>query len=1473
MRRTLRVAGFVLTALIAVVCLALIVSQTPWFRSWARQYIVRSSERFLNAQLTIGDLDGNLFTGAVLTDFSIAMEGERVIHARRAEIDYNLNDLFSTGVVIDRIKLYEPTIIVRRDARGVNFGRLIKSRPTDPQGKRRTVTLSDIEIVDGHITLYGIREIGPFVLPAVYEDFDARMVYEHSPDRSTLHLAQVSARGSNPSLPIRQLAGTLGFQAGNLHFEDLTLRTVESNVHVDGVIEQYLKTANFKLVAKGTPWSLPELEGIVPYAAPYDLHPTVDAQLEGPADRLRMTIALTSEAGAARGVLIGDFVEPNRRLEGDLVTTNLDLGTLYSDPDLRSAITGRARFDLALLRGDVPFAGTWTFTGPTVRMMGYQASNVQATGRVNRRFVQITRGSANAYGGFATAVGSVQFADPGGRGLAVDLRGRATGVNLRTLPVTVPVPRLVTDLHATAYRMKYDAGGFDGEAVLAPSVVEGARFAAGTIGHFTTRGGVIRYDAKGDVTDLDLVRYGRVLEMPWLADPRLAGRVNGAFEIEGRGDTLENLALAAKGTLRDSTIFGGELPALTFDATILERRLTFDADGRFRGFDGAALSGLPAYKGLLSGIVKGRLEIADLTKDLTLDAVAFDGLAALEASTIGGLRIDRATFDGTLRGRAGTIRRFDIAGPEIAATATGAFDLAPGGSSDVQFTAQSSDLSKIGELVGYPLEGAASASGRLTGNGTLLHAEGTLDGSGIGYSGSRATDLDATFTLDIPDLDYLRATGRTDLKATLLTLGGFAIAEANLKASYAGTNEIVFDALLREGGRDLASAGRAILHPAHQEIHLTAFSVAALNQRWTLAPGGDAAIHYGRGSLVLKGVTLVSGESRISAEGELPFDTERKVGPLAVNLVNVDLAAIEPLLLTNLGLAGILNADAIVTGTLSSPLADGKLRLVNGAVRGYKFELLEGSVDYGTRALVLDLRLQQNAAEFLTAKGTVPLSALRRGQEGHVEAAEQIDLRVQSSPMQLSIVQAFTPWVTEVRGLADIDVTVKGTMDDPHFVGALGVKGGAFSVPDLGTSYTGLDTQVSFENDRVVIKSFTLADGNGEIMRVGGDLSLHEGKLGGFQISLESQNFEIIDNRLGDVQITSLLAVTGTLAQPKLIGTIELEAARVEVDRLFDLLGGNVYALTAQGELPAAGTTVLTREGEALRQSAEAEQKQAQAEPAAARSAIFDRLDMNLHVIVPNNLVLRGNDVRPSGAASVSVGDINVTVGGDVTLRKAPGADTGVSGVVNTVRGTYDFQGRRFDVERDGVIRFLGTSDLNPLIDISATRDISGVLARVHLRGTLREPTLTLTSDPPLDEADILSLIIFNRPINQVGNEERGFLTDVAANYAAGLFTEQLSQSLGRALDLDLFEIQTTTAAGEVTPRVTVGQQFGDRLFMRFSQQFGSQQISEFTLEYELTGNLRLQAAVAEGRQSAGQRLALRRVERYGLDLVFVFSY
>ena len=53
---------------------------------------------------------------------------------------------------------------------------------------------------------------------------------------------------------------------------------------------------------------------------------------------------------------------------------------------------------------------------------------------------------------------------------------------------------------------------------------------------------------------------------------------------------------------------------------------------------------------------------------------------------------------------------------------------------------------------------------------------------------------------------------------------------------------------------------------------------------------------------------------------------------------------------------------------------------------------------------------------------------------------------------------------------------------------------------------------------------------------------------------------------------------------------------------------------------------------------------------------------------------------------------------------KRPGGPIVLVGAVNTVRGTYDFQGRRFEILRDGTVRFGGDplNDMNPILDICA---------------------------------------------------------------------------------------------------------------------------------------------------------------------------
>jgi translocation and assembly module TamB len=212
---------------------------------------------------------------------------------------------------------------------------------------------------------------------------------------------------------------------------------------------------------------------------------------------------------------------------------------------------------------------------------------------------------------------------------------------------------------------------------------------------------------------------------------------------------------------------------------------------------------------------------------------------------------------------------------------------------------------------------------------------------------------------------------------------------------------------------------------------------------------------------------------------------------------------------------------------------------------------------------------------------------------------------------------------------------------------------------------------------------------------------------------------------------------------------------------------------------------------------------------------------------------------------------------------------------VETVRGTYEFQGRRFELVRGGELRFVGETEINPFLDVTATRMIpnTGVEARIHITGTLKTPELELSSTPPLEESDILALIVFNRPVNELGTGERSSLAATAGGIATGFIAAPLGESIGRALDLDLFEITTTNDNGELGAGITVGQQIGDRAFLRLRQQFGEQNTTEFLVEYQLARFLRLQMSAAPETSGSANRINQQRVEKAGLDLIFFFSY
>jgi hypothetical protein len=1490
-RRLLHALIIVLTLIVGATAAVVIVTQTAWFKNWLRVYIEREANQYLNGQMSIGRLGGNLFYGIELENVGVSMDGTQVVAVKDLGLDYSVFELFSKGLSVDNIRLNKPVIYLRREGDTWSISRLIKRerQEADRQGPARPISIADIGISDGSVEIAGPVGTSGVEVPKRFEHLDAKFNFRYSPVRYSIEITHVSFRGSQPAIGLNALSGGVSVRNDTVFVEKLAVRTEETSLSIDGAVENYLTTPIFKFQISSDKTSLPEIARLVPALAGIRLQPAFELKLDGPADHLGIDVNVRSSAGQIAGTVTADVVSPGHSVTGTVSVRHLDLAPILRRAGDKSDITANARVDLhaADFSNLNSVRGTVKLDAPRASLAGYTAEQVKANARLDGRRITL-EGRAAAYGANATATGRVTLPE-GNQALAYDLRGRANHVDLRRLPRNLNVPPASTDVDAE-YHVVGTAPSSGGSPLsrtpqassagsgvsrtpqasavasgssrtlqpnvkadlrFAASTIAGTRVAPGSTASVDIGAGQVAYRADATVADLDLERIGKEFNVPAIATDRFKSAIHGHIVANGSGTTPKEMNLTASGTLTDTAILGGTIPQMTFDAALAHDTAHVKANGGFAGFDPAVATAKPAMKGTVAGTLDVDATLSGVSSGVTPDSVEGTAKVDLQPSTIGGLAIDRAMIDADYHNSTGEIRTLEIAGRDLNVQASGTLALNDTHQSNLKFHADTPNLTEVGKLVDTPLAGIGNVDGTLTGNKTELQASGTFVGGSVRYGDNGALTLSSDYTVKIRGLKFPDAQVSATSHGTFVTIAGQNINDLTAKTDYAN-KQLTFDATATQPQRSLNAVGSLLIHPDHQEVHLQTLSLQTQGLTWQVAPGAQPAIRYANDAIAVKDLRLVSGNQQIAADGTFGHPGDA----LKVTLDNVDLASVDTLLLRPPQFTGRATADATITGTKDAPRVTGAFQINQGGFRQFHYDAFTGTIDYGRKGVTLDTKLQQNPSAWITAKGYVPTAAFKaspanavRGHREALSAEDRIDLHIDSSPIDLGVVQGFTTELTNVTGTVQAKVDVTGAAEDPHPIGAITLQNGAFTVEGTGVAYTNFDGRIDLQPDRVHIDHVRLIDNHQQPMSISGDLAVHELQVGGVDLALKAQDFKILDNKMGNVRIDSDLRLAGELRQPRLEGDLAVTTGVINLDPILAQTGESAYEL---------------KPIEYVTKPAAADAK-GQVEP----PTVFEALQMDVHLTVPDDLVVKGSDLGPADAP-VGFGALNVTLGGDVRAQKNPGGRVRLVGVVNTVRGTYNFQGRRFDILRDGTVRFIGLEELNPILNIRTQRVIQGVEAHVNIRGTLQQPEIELTSSPPLDQADILSLIVFNQPINLLGEGQQISLAQRAAGMAAGALAGEIAQSIGQALNVNMFEIQMVPDSA-ATAQLTIGQQVGQNLFVKVQQDIGDQSSTNFIFEYQLKNWLRLQSNFLQG--TSTQQSLFRRAQGSGADLIFFFSY
>ncbi|MDQ7842464.1 MAG: translocation/assembly module TamB domain-containing protein [Armatimonadota bacterium] len=514
------------------------------------------------------------------------------------------------------------------------------------------------------------------------------------------------------------------------------------------------------------------------------------------------------------------------------------------------------------------------------------------------------------------------------------------------------------------------------------------------------------------------------------------------------------------------------------------------------------------------------------------------------------------------------------------------------------------------------------------------------------------------------------------------------------------------------------------------------------------------------------------GAGRIDLRGE----SEVEVGG-----TGLDLDLLRPLLNVRRPLGGTMDATVQLSGTLNDPVVGLSFSAQEGAVGAARFDRLILQAFYRGGQLHIENALLQEDRHKVRLTGTVPFNPARFRFDESRTMALHLDL-VDSD---LGAVGLLTDRVEEASGPLTGEVDITGTVARPQMRGTVATSGGTLKLRGVAPALEQVTGEVRLSEDTLHTGGVTARMGGGEVSLTG-SAGIRNFRLDRLALDLRASGVRLEIPQLYAGLVDAGLRIGGTAAQPEIAGTATLSRG--------DLYVGSFAARTPD------------RNG---------------------RSGIDSRLNVEL---------VAGD------ALWVNVGSLRLPAHGAVRAGGTWRAPR-LAGEVTADRGTFVAFNHNFTLT-EGRATFTEFQGVIPTIDARAetratvirpgaqsTRpEVVPVIIYLHVTGTPDNLTLALSSEPPLDRAEIVAALARQVGVTRLLAGE-SLETVLRAELSAALFGS-VGRAVARALGLDEFTIEYATAR-PLTLRV--GRLLIRDLYVTLTTEFTDQRRYIWGLEWRLT--------------------------------------
>lgn len=599
----------------------------------------------------------------------------------------------------------------------------------------------------------------------------------------------------------------------------------------------------------------------------------------------------------------------------------------------------------------------------------------------------------------------------------------------------------------------------------------------------------------------------------------------------------------------------------------------------------------------------------------------------------------------------------------------------------------------------------------------------------------------------------------------------------------------------------------------------------------------NARAEIGKQGLRIQSLALQRGKERLQVTGNALWDDQTD---LKLSFESIEAGIWLQTFFPDLQLKGMVSGQATLAGRVDQPEASISAQLLNGTLTATLPKTgpsSRRSPERDSRELRIDrLQVQGSyAKETLSIKGDlqspmiqvpavftarVPLRLSIKPPAAQWNSSGDTSLRLKFGGLQAAAATPFLPFLRKAEGVLDGEIEASGPLGLLQVRGAGSWRDGYLGFQEWPHALEAIQVNWRVDSKQLYVDSGTLQFWGGQVTIKGraGYPEFQDVELTASGSNVDVKQFYGIRGKVaGEARLVS------GRGNHEITGDLHLSGAEMDLSQFETDLARNIHIIDGEGKgdvVKIAG--VRSHQSKFVRQ-----------------------LTMKLEIALPES----GTWVRGKG--------LDAEIMGALRIEKAPQGPLRFYGRLQTLRGEYTVQNRKLKIT-EGELVFPGSLEPEPQLKILSQKDTRDALIEVRVTGPLKQPKLSLSSIPSMNQVDILSYLIFDRAAGDLSSRESFQLQDRAASWLGSEASRALKEVFGESpLTPDTLRYRTTTGrpvgstgAGSERGVVEVGKYITPDLYVHFEKGVTGEEGNELKVEYRVNRNLSIQTQFGGTEQS-----------------------